>query len=65
MSKAMLVIDKIKTFLNDDSFKAEHRRSPAFFSRNRKLAFVVMILPIVRKSLKSAQLVLNEFFCKI
>jgi len=65
MPEAVLVIDRIKSLLNDDSFRADHRRSPNFFTRNRILTFYMMILLILRKSLKSVQLVLNEFFDKM
>jgi len=39
--------------------------SSRFFSRNLKLNFVTVILLILQKSVKSLQLVLNEFFNKL
>jgi hypothetical protein len=65
MSKAMLVIEKTKALLNDDSFKADHRCNSDFFTRNRILTFFMLILLILRKSPESVQLVPNEFFDKM
>jgi len=62
MSKALSVIERTKRLLNDDSFIADHRCNPVFFTRNRTLTFCILIILMLRKSLKSVQLVLNEFF---
>ena len=64
MSKNIVAIETVKNLLNDESFKEEHRTSPKFFSRTRKLTFIIVILLILQKSLKSLQLILNEFFGK-
>lgn len=47
--------------LNEPSFKEAHRTEARYFSRERVLNFVVVVLLIMRKSAKSLQLVLNEF----
>jgi hypothetical protein len=65
MCKKIQVVKIVKELLNDASFKAEHRVSPKFFTRDRKLTFIIVILLILQKSLKSLQLVLNEFFGKL
>jgi len=65
MSKSMLVIGKVKSLLDDDSFKAGHRCKSNYFIRNRILTFCVLILLMLRKSMKSVQMVLNEFFDEI
>jgi len=64
MSKKNQAVRTVKEPLNDPSFKAEHRISPKFFTRDRKLTFIIAVLLILQKSLKSLQLVLNEFFGK-
>jgi len=63
--KATQSISIIRSLLNDDSFKNEHRTASKFFSRNLKLNFVAVILLILQKSIKPLQLVLNEFFKKL
>lgn len=54
----------IRSRLKSKWFKENHRRSSKHFSRDRKLPFGVVCLLIMQKSLKSLQLVLNEFFAK-
>jgi len=63
--KATRSITIIRELLNDDDFKNKQRTSSNFFSRNLKLNFVAVILLILPKSVKSLQLVLNEFFNKL
>jgi len=63
--KAARSIATIRELLNDDDFKNEQRTSSMFFSRNLKLNFVTVILLLKQKSVKSLQLVLNEFFKKL
>ena len=60
--KVTRCISVIRDHLHDPEFKEEHRTNPKFFSRNYKINFIVVILLILRKSVKSIQLVLNEFF---
>jgi hypothetical protein len=43
------------------TFVSSHRRRPQDFTRRRKLEFVIVILMILQKSLKSLQLRLHEF----
>jgi hypothetical protein len=63
--KATRSISIIRSLLNDDSFKNEHRTASNFFSRKFKLDFVTVVLLILQKSIKPLQLVLNEFFKKL
>jgi len=63
--KAIRSISIIRSLLNDDSFKNEHRTASIFFSRKFKLDFATVILLILQKSIKPLQLVLNEFFKKL
>jgi len=63
--KAIRSISIIRSLLNDDSFKNEHRTASKFFSRKYKLDFVTVVLLILQKSIKPLQLVLNEFFKKL
>lgn len=60
--KAALSISTVRDLLNDLEFIEEHRTNPKFFTRQRKLGFINMILLILQKSVKSLQLILNEFF---
>ena len=62
--KATQSISIIRTLLNDDSFKNEHRTASKFFSRKFKLDFITLVLLILQKSIKPLQIVLNEFFKK-
>jgi hypothetical protein len=64
-SKAIRSISIIRSLLNDNSFKNEHRTASKFFSRKYKLDFVTVVLLILQKSIKPLQLVLNEFFKKL
>jgi len=63
-SKATRSISIIRSLLNDDSFKNEHRTASNFFSRKFKLDFVTVIWLILQNRIKPMQLVLNEFFKK-
>jgi hypothetical protein len=55
----------IRRRIKSKSFQERHRVNPKYFTRNRELTFVVIFMLIVQKSLKSLQLVLNEFFVKL
>ena len=60
--KAAKSISIIREYLHDPKFKEKHRTKSHFFTRHFKITFISLILLILRKSTKSAQLVLNEFF---
>lgn len=51
-----------RELINDDDFRSRNRTSDRYFTRCRKLTFVVMILLLLRKSMKSIQCVVNELF---
>lgn len=51
-----------KRLLHDPHFKIRHRVNPKYFTRNRVLLFSIVLVLILQKSVKSLQLVLNEFF---
>lgn len=55
----------MRSRIKSKSFKKRHRKNPKDFTRERKLPFRVLILILLQKSLKSLQLVLNEFFLKL
>ena len=59
---AVRIIGIIRSRLADGGFLARHRASPADFTRVRKLPFHHLVLLVLRKSLKSLQLHLHEFF---
>lgn len=47
--------------MTDPAFINQHKVSTVAFTRTRKLTFIVLFILILRKSVKSLQLVLNEF----
>lgn len=51
--------------LSDSTFKEIHKLSTSAFTRERKLTFNSVIMLILRKSVKSLQNRLNEFFDKL
>ncbi|MCP4345851.1 MAG: hypothetical protein GY795_10035 [Desulfobacterales bacterium] len=53
MQKKVQVVECVKVMLNDPLFRDNHRTGSGFFTRNRKLTFVIVILLILQKSLKS------------
>lgn len=63
--KKKQVIERTKALLSDILFKNRHRIKSKFFTRERKLTFTLVMLLILQKSVKSLQLVLNEFFLKL
>jgi hypothetical protein len=48
--------------INDDDFRSRHRTDDRYFTRCRKLTFVIVILLLLRKSMKSIQCTVNELF---
>jgi hypothetical protein len=48
--------------INDDDFRSRHRTDDRYFTRCRKLTFVIVILLLLRKSMKSIQCAVNELF---
>jgi len=62
MDKKLAVIQTTKTLLTHADFKARHRVKPKYFTRKRVLTFSIVLALILQKSVKSLQLVLNEFF---
>jgi hypothetical protein len=62
MNKKSTVIQMSKRLLHDPHFKVRHRVNPKYFTRRRVLTFSIVLVLILQKSVKSLQLVLNEFF---
>ena len=60
MDKKKQSIEKSRELINSETFKEQHRVSEKCFTRTRKLFFSLLIIVILRKSVKSIQLVLNE-----
>lgn len=65
MHTALNVMTALKQLLNDPAFQAKHRINESAFTRTRHLSFVRVTVRSLQKSLKSLQLVLNEFFGKL
>jgi len=57
----MEAISHICQRLEDSEFIKRNKISAAAFTRVRKLTFIVMFVLILRNSVKSLQLILNEF----
>lgn len=53
----MVIQEKVK----DSDYVSRHKSDVAAFTRVRKLSFIVMFVLILRSSVKSLQLILNEF----
>ena len=60
MDKKKLCIEKSRELIHSETFKERHRVSEKCFTRTRKLFFSLLIVVILRKSVKSMQLILNE-----
>jgi hypothetical protein len=58
------VIEAARKVQRERSFIALHRRRPEDFTRRRKLTFEVLMLLLLKKSLKSLQLRLHEFMAE-
>jgi len=54
-------VDISRKLFNDDQFGCRHRKDERFFTRNRILTFGLVAMLILKKSMKSLQLILNEF----
>lgn len=62
MGKVDKAVRESRRMIEAESFKEQHRTSKKKFSRIRKLTFSRMIILIMQKSVKSIQLILNEWF---
>lgn len=62
MRKGRYILANINKFLATDIFLNKHKDKPTDFTRDRVLNFVVVFMLILRKSVKSIQLALNEIF---
>ncbi len=51
-----------RELINNEDFRSRNRTSDRYFTRCRKLTFVIMILLLLRKSAKPIQCVVNELF---
>jgi hypothetical protein len=62
MGKVDKAVRESRRMIEAEAFKEQHRTSRRTFSRVRKLTFSRMIILILQKSVKSIQLILNEWF---
>ncbi len=62
MAKKHTLIERIKQILAMKEFISKHKAKPTDFTRDRTLGFRVVFMLILRKSVKSLQLILNEIF---
>lgn len=61
MSKKQQSVETSQELIQNEEFKKRHRTSEKVFTRTRKLYFSLLIVLVLRKSVKSLQLILNEF----
>jgi hypothetical protein len=62
MDIACAVIQTVKTLVADAEFQSRHRVKATYFTRKRVFTFSIVLVLLLQKSVKSLQLVLNEFF---
>jgi hypothetical protein len=60
MLKRNWIIEISRKLMNENSFKDKHRATKEAFTRARKLPFELVLVMILRKSVKSLQNVVNE-----
>jgi hypothetical protein len=60
MNPAAYAIEITRRLLDDEGFKSRHRASDQAFTRVRCLPFAIVLVLILRKSVKSLQNVVNE-----
>ena len=59
-AKQQQTIEEGRALLSDEGYKERHRTKGSYFTRLRKLSFPLLVALLIRKSMKSIQLVLNE-----
>jgi hypothetical protein len=55
-------VDRIGALLGESSFVERHRRRPKDFTRKSRLSFMNSVVLLLQKSVRSAQMHMNEFF---
>ena len=61
ITKKKQSVETSQELIEDEEFKNKHRKSNKAFTRVRKLHFSLLLVLILQKSMKSIQLILNEF----
>jgi hypothetical protein len=64
LNKKKQSVEISQELIQDEKFKERHRNSETAFTRVRKLYFPLVLVLILQKSMKSLQLILNEFTLK-
>ena len=64
MAKKHQAIEVSKEQIEAKEFKALHRHSEKFFTRDRRLPFSLVLVLVLRNSVKSLQNVVNEAICE-
>jgi hypothetical protein len=59
-SKSKKAVEVSRNLTGDEDFKKRHRRSEKDFSRDTTLKFAIVLVLVLRNSIKSLQLVVNE-----
>ena len=60
MNKKTQAVEASRELIGDESFKNRHRKTEAMFTRLRCLPFALVLILVLRKSVKSLQCIVNE-----
>lgn len=60
MDKKKHCVNTVRTMIHDNALKEAHRIDEKAFTRDRMLTFSCLLIIMLRKSVKSLQLMLNE-----
>jgi Transposase DDE domain len=60
MDKKTQAVETSRVLIGDESFKNRHRKTEAMFTRLRCLPFALVLILVLRKSVKSLQCIVNE-----
>ena len=62
MTRELVAVSQVQSKIVEECFIKSHKVKPSDFTRNRMLTFQVMFMQILRKTVKSLQVSLNELF---
>lgn len=65
MEKKQHAIKISREMFDDEKMKEKHRLKEVYFTRDRVLRFGIVLVLILKKGLKSIQVMLNEFFSEL
>ena len=60
MDKKTQAVETSRELIGDEGFKNRHRKTEVMFTRLRSLPFALVLILVLRKSVKSLQCIVNE-----